>query len=129
MIPVFVYGTLKQGFGNHILLEYSDFVDAAILEDYDMRYSHGNHGFPVIFKNKESKGHIVIGEVYMVDQYTLKNLDRLESNGTMYNRKLVTVELSDGEKMKTYVYIGISEFWNNFEDMDPVGKKVHNWKR
>jgi gamma-glutamylaminecyclotransferase len=129
MIPVFVYGTLKHGFGNHVLLQDSDFIDDAILENYEMRYSHGNHGFPVIFKNEKTQGHLVIGEVYMVDNYTLSALDQLESRGTMYNRKKVTVELSDGKKVKVHVYIGIPEFWNNFEGLEPVGRTVHNFKR
>lgn len=129
MIPVFVYGTLKHGFGNHVLLQHSDFIDDAILENYEMRYSHGTYGFPVIFKNETTKGQIVVGEVYLVDKTTLYALDQLEHNGTMYNRKLVTIELADGKKMKSHVYVANAEFWDDFEGLDPVGKKVHNFKR
>jgi gamma-glutamylaminecyclotransferase len=129
LTPIFVYGTLKSGFGNHGLISSSDFVDDAILENYNMVYSHGSHGFPVIYKNKKSHGHIVIGEVYVVDDYVLKNVDELESNGVMYKRKLVSVKLSDGSSMSVNVYIGINKFWDNYEGLQSVGRIVHNWKR
>jgi gamma-glutamylcyclotransferase (GGCT)/AIG2-like uncharacterized protein YtfP len=126
MIPVFVYGTLKSGYGNNILLRYSDHIDDAILNNYTMWYSATKGSFPVIYNKM---GHIVKGEVYKVDSHTLSLLDQLEANGQMYDRKIATVKLSNGKKMKVYVYVGISNFWDNFADLIPVGKKVHDWQK
>lgn len=129
MIPVFVYGTLKMGFGNNSLLKNSDYIDDAILRNYEMRYSHSSNGFPIIFRSRNAIGNIVVGELYIVDDNTLDALDYLESNGLMYDRKLVNIELSDNTITKAYTYIGNKKFWNNFEGLEPVGKKVHNWKK
>lgn len=127
MIPVFVYGTLKYGYGNHILLKDSEYVDDAILEGYNMKYSHGVSGFPVIFKS--TSDHISFGEVYMVDDETLSNMDELESNGIMYNRKNVFVILSTGLKLKVQTYVGNANFWNKYKNLESVGKKHHNWQK
>ena len=62
---VFVYGSLKTGFGNNRLLQNkgSVFVTDDVIIGFDM-YSMG--GFPGIVHNPEGEG-IVTGEVWLVD--------------------------------------------------------------
>lgn len=83
---VFVYGTLKQGYGNHRLLTEAEKLGTAIVQDvtlYDM-------GFPVAI---DSDGDFVTGEVYRVDdEETMQRLDWLEGYPSFYDRKLVDTE-------------------------------------
>lgn len=79
---VFVYGTLKRGFGNHRLLEGSTFVDEAITKG-EMR-SLG--GFPGVTLHGNQQIH---GEIYAVDDETMERCDRLEGHPRWYNRQIV----------------------------------------
>jgi gamma-glutamylcyclotransferase (GGCT)/AIG2-like uncharacterized protein YtfP len=121
MNKVFVYGTLKKGYHNHYLLDGCEYLGNSELDGYGLYYSgNSKYSFPVadIMIN-----HSVSGEIYLVDDEVMKQLDRLESNGTMYHRKYLT--LANGQK--AHVYIGDSQFWNGFVDMKLVGKDMHVW--
>lgn len=104
----FVYGTLKRGYGNYdrILKNTSQFIGTATtLQKYDMLDS----GFPVIMPNEN--GYPVKGEVFLVTQIpVLEDLDRLEGEGSMYDRKEISVEVTqpDGKavELQVQVYIG-----------------------
>lgn len=95
---VFVYGSLKKGFHNHHLLEKSRFLCENSLAGYLM-ISLG--AFPGIIPNP-GQFTPVYGEVYEVDEKTLKALDRLEGHPHMYERTLV--KLNYGEEAWVYVY-------------------------
>jgi gamma-glutamylcyclotransferase (GGCT)/AIG2-like uncharacterized protein YtfP len=111
---VFVYGTLKRGIHNHRLLEKSQFIGEAFTVEKFRMY---NVGFPVLRPADDGKS--VFGEVYDVDDDTLANLDRLEGEGHMYDRKTVTVYLTSGPPGYTggvfdggvHCYIGNPEYW------------------
>lgn len=124
-IPVFVYGSLREGFHNHGVIQGSPYIGEAVtsIEKYEMREpSHG--GFPLVFlrgirdpKTNASSGK-VRGEVYVVDPRTLLELDRLENNGKMYTRSLQYVYLKDqnlGGKgkpiKKVWMYLSNEDFW------------------
>lgn len=100
---IFVYGTLKKGFHNHYLLEDNDavFVRSDTLPFHAM-YSAG--GFPVVLPSSYAPWRNVAGEVYDVSEDCISDLDMLEREGTMYNRK--QVEDRDFE-----AYIGNPDFW------------------
>jgi gamma-glutamylcyclotransferase (GGCT)/AIG2-like uncharacterized protein YtfP len=98
MIKVFVYGTLKKGYRNHRLLEGSNYIGEGKISGYDL-YDLGS--FPGIIRGKGE----VVGEIYEIDQETLKRVDMLESEGQLYSR--VPVEVSQNGKMvkaATYVF-------------------------
>jgi gamma-glutamylcyclotransferase (GGCT)/AIG2-like uncharacterized protein YtfP len=104
---VFVYGTLKQGFGNH-----ANFLrDATFLGDGRSvtRWRMCDGGFPIVLPGDH--GHVV-GEVYAVDDPTLARLDRLESNGHMYQREVITVAVAAGE-IEAWMYVGMSPIWQS----------------
>lgn len=84
---LFTYGTLKRGFGNNRLLERSKFLEEATVTG-QMR-SLG--GFPAVTLKGDNQVH---GEIYEVDDETLKNCDRLEGIPTFYQRE--KVETSKG---------------------------------
>jgi gamma-glutamylaminecyclotransferase len=122
---VFVYGTLKRGYGNHRLLATSHFVgDAVTVEKYRMI----DAGFPVVLDG--SREHNVAGEIYQCDDATLRRLDALEGEGHMYDRKLIDVRLcpdANGYRhvVKAFIYIGCN-FWKQrvnivWDATDPAG--------
>ena len=118
---VFVYGTLKNGFYNHSLMQDSKFIGNGLLENHAMYEYH----FPVITPDKS---HDVRGEIYIVTGETLENLDVIESNGYMYLRKHMNV-YSDkfATNIKCHVYIGSPKFWD-FTQMDKVSSnRIHEW--
>ena len=81
---VFVYGTLKRGYGNSYLLDDSDFVQEAMTSpEYTMR-SLG--GFPGVQLNGNTPIH---GEVWRVNKKTMDRLDQLEGYPRFYDRKQI----------------------------------------
>ena len=110
MNKVFVYGTLKRGGGLHHYLSGAEFVGAGFLAGFDM-FNLG--WFPGIVKRSESQDHElnpVMGEVFLVDDETLKLLDEVESAPSLYKREelcLTVIEpglVSTTHKCWTYIY-------------------------
>lgn len=101
MNTIFVYGTLKRGFGNH-----NNLMEEAVFIQKDITYPEFTMidmgGYPAVFEH-ESK-FCVTGEVYSVNYDTLQRLDRLESEGRLYRR--VPVNLQSGLIAHTYLLIG-----------------------
>ena len=96
---VFTYGTLMRG------QRADDYMASAIwggncyLKGYAM-YDLGS--FPGI---KKKIGECVLGELWFVDDSTLKALDRYEGEGSLYLRKQVTIESAYGPlKANAYIY-------------------------
>ena len=81
---VFVYGSLKVGYGNHRVLNGAEYVGVhKTLEPNWEMMSLG--GFPGVIRGKN----LIEGEVYTVDDGGLERLDRLEGNGSFYNREQI----------------------------------------
>lgn len=85
MFKVFVYGSLKRNFPNHHLLIGQTYLGTFVTEQaiYEMK-NFGIYPGVVSTGNKS-----VRGELYEVDHECLRNLDELEENGKIYQRKLV----------------------------------------
>lgn len=88
---VFVYGTLKKGFGNHnYLLGHLEPLAEDKLAGHKM-YSLG--GFPAIVES-DNEEDVVYGELYEVNPAELRRLDGLEGYrdgyAGFYDRKTVT---------------------------------------
>lgn len=101
-MKVFVYGTLKQGYGNNRCLGGATFVAKAVLDgQWTLIYA----GFPVLLNNSADGLH-VSGEVFEFDEATpngksiLKQLDALESEGRMYDR--ILARTLDGTEVSVY---------------------------
>ena len=101
---VFVYGTLQEGGRLHYKLGdcRKNMVGAARLlsKNFVMR-DLGN--FPALQEVEFGSGTYIKGELYLVDQTTMANLDLLESCPHVYQRKLVDVWV-DREKFTAHVY-------------------------
>lgn len=76
---VFVYGTLMHNQSNHqSYLKDQKYMGQAILSGYSL-FDLGS--FPGVIQEQGGK---VLGELYEVDSQTLRKLDLLEGNGTLY---------------------------------------------
>lgn len=102
MINLFVYGTLREGHGNHRLLSDSEKLGEATIP------GERKSGLVVV----PSDDDVVRGEVYAVDDETLRWVDRLEGYDPDiddekqggYVRTPVTATLEDGEEVDAEVY-------------------------
>ena len=101
-MKVIVYGTLKQGYGNHHYLRSATYLGTETLKFNGRMFCVG---FPVLMKSR-SKIQVEV-EVYKVDAATFAALDRLEGQGHMYMRK--RKKLADGSM--SYYYQGMNRFW------------------
>lgn len=100
MHKVFVYGSLKKGFGNSYLLDNSKYLGRAMTKDQDwFMFSMG--GFPGVVRGNHSNANYLDGEVYVVDDDALRNLDALEGNGSFYTRE--EIPLQNGTTAWMYV--------------------------
>ena len=81
MSRVFVYGTLRQGFGNHRLLEGATFIGpATTAAEFTMLHLGA---YPGLIHDGTTQ---IVGEVYEVDADQLRHLDRLEGHPDFYHR-------------------------------------------
>lgn len=117
---VTVYGTLKRGYGNNVLLRDASFVDTCTVKGFKLY----NSGFPVASPNEDT---FISGEVFDIsgDASILKNLDRLEGHrgnnpedGSMYLR-LPVISLLDtvGIEVETNMYVGNPHSWGKFRSL------------
>lgn len=87
-LRVFVYGTLKRGHYNHRLLEESEFLGKSVIKG--TMYNLGS--FPALSLHGNTD---IRGEVFAVDEPTMKRLDRLEGYPDFYDRQKVETSLGD----------------------------------
>jgi gamma-glutamylcyclotransferase (GGCT)/AIG2-like uncharacterized protein YtfP len=115
-LPVFVYGTLMEGFGNHSHFLHNNFdrKEEAILQGHVMM-SLG--GFPMIFESpSKSERDVIIGEVYWIPKSryldVMGRLDSLEGEGYFYHRDIVMVTVqsnSEKKEIEAWAYRGHSD--------------------
>jgi gamma-glutamylcyclotransferase (GGCT)/AIG2-like uncharacterized protein YtfP len=92
---VFVYGSLKQGFHNHRLLEIGQsrlLGDAVSLAPEYAMLDLGS--FPGLIEGDQR----VTGELYEVDTHTFNRLDHLEGHPHMYTRHERRFRMLDDSK-------------------------------
>ncbi len=104
MHKVFVYGTLKKGFKLHHHLENAKFLGEGFIWGYDL-YNVG--WYPAAIKGTGK----IFGELYEMDDETLKLLDQVEDEGFLYKRIEDEVFLKD-KKIKAFVYIYLHDTRN-----------------
>lgn len=129
---VFVYGTLKQSFHNHHVLnrDAQYLGKARTYKDGWSMFDTG--GFPVVLPAQDA-GNFVYGEVYSVTPDNMIRLDGLESNGYMYQRERVRFKLLDQEMehemfkgkvnalRDAWMYVGMSDYWADETRITEIG--------
>ena len=93
---VFVYGTLLRGLRNHHWLEGSALVARTALAERFTMLDCGS--YPALVEGAEQR---IAGEVYVVSDHVLAQLDELEEYPSYYDRKIV--DLEDGTRAWVYV--------------------------
>lgn len=110
---VFVYGSLKAGFWNNAIMQRggAKLVGQActasfmVLVDGPFPYMASPQQFgPDAYKVATEFGGNVYGEVWSVDDETLKELDRLEGTPRHYTREVITVQFSPGNQRPVFGY-------------------------
>lgn len=96
---MFVYGTLKEGFGNHRVLFGADNLGTKNTVDSNFLMV-GLGQVPAVVDYED--GFRIVGELYEVNGPGLLRCDYLEGNGMLYNRKLVQLE---GETEPAWMYV------------------------
>ena len=105
-MKIFVYGTLKEGYGNHHLLDGAVrlpglFVTCGKFDMYD-------GSFPIV---AAGKGGRVVGEIYLVaDRKQVSRLDRLEGHPQWYVRGPYSFtglndDMSPGHTLHAQMYV------------------------
>jgi len=79
---ILVYGSLRQGMGNHGLLADSEFLGEYNFEDNYVMLDWG--GFPALTPSEEI--YPIVGEVYKVDEATYRRVEMLEGYPNFYDR-------------------------------------------
>lgn len=115
---IFVYGTLRQSFGNHHLLNHARFVGHAKTESKYVMHASGH----IPFVSQSQAIAQIVGEVYEVDAQTLATLDRLEGcrvvseqplqfdANSWYTREEVSVRSVNGsETLSAWMYFNEHE--------------------
>ena len=104
---VAVYGTLKQGYGNHRIIEDAMFVGHAITR---LEYPMIDNGyFPYLYQ--EEGGERVVVEVYEVTKDMLKKMDELEGvEYGHYYRTQVDVVFDDGFEDTVNIYFSCDRY-------------------
>lgn len=107
---VFVYGTLKRGKGNHGFLENSTYLG----EYYtDNNYTLIVSGLPYMVKRTNGGG--VQGELYKIDEDTLKDLDLLEGHPNFYRRETIPVyDFESGNMVEAFAYLYPDKFFGDY---------------
>jgi gamma-glutamylcyclotransferase (GGCT)/AIG2-like uncharacterized protein YtfP len=96
---LFVYGSLRWGLWNHGFLCGKKFVG---MGKTVRRYAMYVCGIPYVVSNEEVSR--IVGEVYLVDEECLREIDRLEKHPILYERKKVDVELENGDVVYAWMY-------------------------
>ena len=141
-MKIFVYGTLKRGHGNfeYFLKGKSKFLGEGFTND---KFHMRQVGFPVVLPVGDPMKR-VSGEVFEIDVGpVLAGLDRLEGNGSMYQREerkilwkppsnnLEAEELSkfwDNGECEAWIYLGMPEHWHGYESLSLGGTRGPWWE-
>jgi gamma-glutamylcyclotransferase (GGCT)/AIG2-like uncharacterized protein YtfP len=118
---VFVYGSLKNGFGNHYHLQTARFLEATRTGSRSFRMESMG-GFPAVLKNGS---YAIEGELYEVDDRTLARLDQLEGNGHFYNRELVF--LASGDTAWMYILMHDRGNYSNNRRVKNTRNHTQRW--
>ena len=86
---IFVYGTLKKGFGANSLLQPANLViENVAIRGFKM-YTNGS--FPMVVESEKGSD-AVYGEIWEIEEDTLRRLDRYEGHPNLFTRNYIPTE-------------------------------------
>jgi len=98
---IFVYGTLMKGESNHFYIENQQYLGKAAIHGYNL-YNLGH--YPGIRPSKHNT-RTVYGELYSIDDNALKEVNRLEGEGSLYLLQHTEAQTENGETMTAGIYV------------------------
>lgn len=98
MTKVFVYGSLKEGYGNHRLLSTSEKVAEYVTPPIYTLHDLG--AFPAVTLKGDTP---ITGEIYEVNDEVFKRLDMLEGYPHFYDR--VEIDTPHGDAWMYYLKV------------------------
>lgn len=98
---LFVYGTLKKGYGNHFLLENSQFICNHVIKGDLTQQPY--YGFPTAYPGDNQ----IHGEIYAVNLDTIRRCDMLEGHPHLFKRTL-TKTIDYEYDVMVYFYQGVN---------------------
>lgn len=129
-MKVFVYGTLKAGYWNNPILRNSNFIGEGLTTK---KYILQDCGFPYAIPENYAEDNIVlpiIGEVWEVDDHTLRNLDRLEGEGSHYHRRPCNIIVRGNTVLANiYEHFQFSSRLPICPTTEVDGEEVYVWSR
>lgn len=124
---LFVYGSLKAGLFNNRLLDGCKFLGT--FKTADSTYTMLDLGlFPAVIDRGTDA---IEGELYVVDPMTMELCDRLESNGTFYEREQVLLENGVAAWMYLFLRERPEHLTNRVQSINGVAswsEKAVNWE-
>ena len=116
-ILAFCYGTLKKGYSNNRLLATSTFVREAVTEPLYRLWDVG--WFPGLTEDSEN-GKAIQGEIWSIDEQTLRRLDMLEGTPHLYRREFLKIQ-GMTEPVQGYIY---NQSTSRLKECSPVWNGV-----
>lgn len=119
---VFVYGTLKRGCNRHITLSSNTRntycgLGVTHKNSFDLLIAKPS-AIPVAIENvAKARDAKIKGELWLVPTETILRMDRIESNGHLYERVVEKIHVGT-EIIPAFMYVGLKDFWNNKELID-----------
>lgn len=98
---VFVYGTLRRGYGNHYLLKEGG---ARLLDLARTARAYALYALEIPFAVKDQAVSRLRGELYAVTPECLARLDELEEHPQWYCRERVAVVTDRGDNLQAWLY-------------------------
>ena len=124
-VDVFVYGTLKQAYGNFQVVS-DQFVSGATgtVSGYKL-IDLGSFPGAVAKDGATTRGELL---TLSHPRLALRRLDRLEGVPTLYTREVVTVALDDGTEREAFMYVMASKDpgWSR-GDVEPNADGECDW--
>lgn len=104
---LFVYGTLKEGYCNDMLLRGTEFTGEAVTTD---SFNIKSFGVPIVLApmnaEMEDLAKPIVGEVYNILPKVLRTVDILEGHPDLYKRIKTKVKLFETyETLEAYIYL------------------------
>ena len=114
---VFVYGTLRSSFCRESMLKDNPFVGFGFTHKpeycmYTTQYG-SRPNYPAVFEADDLRGEVgakVFGQIYLADAKKIMELDRMESQGVLYFRRPIPIDITggpqSGKTISCLTYIG-----------------------
>ena len=110
---MFVYGTLKKNFPNSYLLQSAQYLGEGRTRD---KYALYVQGIPYVLKSEQR--YCIHGELYNIDDKTLRRLDKLEGHPDWYYREQVAILDANKQVLTAWMYL----YPNRIGKLNPDGR-------